>query len=177
MSLIYFVMNKKSGVSLIETVIYVAILAVLIVFTVNTILTMSSVYARARLIRRVAFDSETALERVTREIRLASSVDDGASSFDVNPSRVVLNTIKSFEDPTPEIKEFYLSGSRLAFREGAGAEKFLTSDDTDVSSFVVNKIQTQHSQALKITLIIEASGGKNQISRNFYQTAILKGGY
>lgn len=169
--------SKNSGISLIEVVVYVAILAVISVLVVNTILIMFSAFAKAKALRRVILDGETALERITRETRLASSVDDTLSSLGVDPSHLVLNTVRSSTNSTPVNKEIYISEGRIVLKEGTDPAEFLTSPSTTVSSFVVSKIDTTNSQAIKINLTIGIGTSSGQLSRSLYNTTILRGTY
>lgn len=165
------------GFSLIETVIYVAILAVLSVLVVNTILIMFSAFTKASILRRVTLDGETAFERITREIRLASSINDGSSILNVNPSRLALNTVRSATDSTSVTKQFYVSSGRLVLQEDSNPIEYLISPRATTTSFIVSKITTTHSQVAKISLTLEVGKGSNQVSRSFFNTVILRGSY
>lgn len=169
--------NSKSGYTLIETVIYTAILASLSIFVANTIILAFVSFNKARTDRRVVIDAETALERIARESRAALSVDEVQSVLGSNPSKLVLNSVVGFGDNTPITKQFFVSEGRLAFQEGAGQAKFLTSPASTVASFIVFKSDTAHSQAVKITLELEAGSGQSVTRRSFYISAVLRGGY
>lgn len=168
--------RRHLGYSLIETVVYTAILAALSVFVANTLLASFGALKAARANRRVVLSSETALERITREGRLASSVDENQSTLNQNPSTLVLNSVVSAGDSTPSSKSFFVSGGRLAFQQDGGEIKFITSPNADVSSFVVTKIDSLHSQLVKINLSINSSG-RSPVDRSFYASAVLRGGY
>lgn len=171
------VKNSKSGYTLIETVIYTAILTSLSIFVANTIILAFVSFNKARVDRRVVIDAETALERITRESRSALSVDEIQSVFGSNPSKLVLNSTVGFGDNTPIIRQFFVSGGRMAFQEGSGEIKFLTSPAATVSSFIVSKSDTARSQAVKISLSLEAGSGQSATNRSFYVSAVLRGGY
>ena len=169
--------NPQSGYTLIETLIYAAILASLSIFVANTIILAFASFNKARLDRRVVIDAETVLERIARESRTASSVDEAQSILGLNPSKLVLNSVVSPEDGTAITRQFFVSGGRLAFQEGSGEARFLTSPGSSVSSFVVSKSDTLRSQAVKVSLTLEAESGRNQTVRSFYVSAVLRGGY
>src|SRR3989344_7254095 len=170
-------MRYNRGASLIETLIYSAILAVLSVLAINTVLAMLSAFSQARALKQAGLSAETSLERLTREVRLASSIDEGASFFTASSSRLVLNTVKSAADPTPVSRQFFVSGSRMAVQEGSDPVEFLTSNKILISSFWAAKITTPNSQAVKVVLALETVPGKHQARQTFYQHVILRGRY
>jgi type II secretory pathway pseudopilin PulG len=167
----------KRGFSLIEIVIYVAILATLSVLVVSAIVIMFTAFAKAKLSQRTALDGQTALERLTREIRLGLSVNDAESILGTSPSKLVLNSVKSPTDSAPALKQFFVSDNRLVLRENSDPIIFLTSPKSAVSQFLISKISTAESEAVKISLTIEAKRGSAESSRLFYNTVILRGSY
>lgn len=168
---------KTSGYSLIEVVIYTAILASLTIFVANTVLLSFSSLKNARINRKINLSAETALERLIRESRLARSVDNTLSVLGSNPSTLVLESVASAVDATPSSKSFFISGGRLAFQKNGGEIKFLTAPNIYVSSFLVSKTESLHSEAVKINLILESSESASPVSRSFYISAVLRGGY
>src|SRR3989338_4825705 len=109
--------KTSAGYSLIEMVVYAAILATLAVFVSDTTIVSFKAFNQSRTNRRIVIDAETALERIVRESRMASSVDEIQSVFDSDSSVLVLNSQVSAEDPTSIAKKFFISGSRLVFQE------------------------------------------------------------
>ncbi|MBI5787157.1 MAG: hypothetical protein HY446_01245 [Candidatus Niyogibacteria bacterium] len=170
-------MSSNRGSSLIETLLYSAILIVLSVAAINTLLAMTSVFSQARALRQVGLNAETSLERLTREARLASGINEASSVFSATSSRLVLDTVRSSTDPTQVLKQFYVSGGRLALQENSDPAEFLTSNKVVVGSFWVDEITALNSEAVKIILELETAPGRNQASQTFYQSVILRGSY
>lgn len=167
----------KKGYSLVEAVIYTAILASLTIFVSNTVLLSFSALKNAKANRRTALSAETALERIIREGRMASSVNDASSVLGSDPAVLVLNSVVSATNNTPSSKSFFISEGRLAFRQDGGEIKFLTAPKISVSSFRVSKIESVHSQAVKINLALKPTDDALANERNFYLSAVLRGGY
>ncbi|MBI2039312.1 MAG: hypothetical protein HYT22_03495 [Candidatus Niyogibacteria bacterium] len=168
---------NNTGFTLAEIVVYIAILAALSVFVVQAILAMAATLAEAKTVRRLTLDGETALERITREVRLASAVDDAASTLGAHPSRLSLDTVRSSTDPTFSDKDFYVLQGRIAFAEDGGAADYLTSPTSSTTQFIVTKITTPRSQAVRIQLALQAGSGSKLVSRSFFNTIVLRGGY
>lgn len=169
--------RKNTGISLLETVIYLGILAIVSVFVINTLLLMFSTYNDTKVKKRIALEGAGVMERLVREIRLANSVDDGGSTLGTNSSHLKLNTVASWTDGTATTKEIYIQGSNLVFKEGVGSPIDITSSKTSVSVFRLDKITTARSEALKIELVISAPASSGQINSSFYNSVILRGGY
>lgn len=166
--------NRDGGVSIIETIIYVSILAVVSVLVVNMLIAMFTTFTHARIKKRLVSEGGGALERIVREIRLASSVSD--SGLEVDLSSVELNTVTSWTDTTSITKEFYVTNSQLFIQEGAIVQE-LTSPDVSITRFRVYKIATTNSEALKVELVLSLGSGSDQISQTFFTTVVLRGSY
>lgn len=169
--------SLKKGYGLIEVVIYTAILSALTLFVANTVLLSFSTLKSARINRRMALSAETALERIIREARMASSVDEALSVLGSDPATLVLNSVVSAENNAPSSKSFFVSGGRLALRESGGEIKFLTAPKISVSSFRVSKTESVHSQTVKINLNLKPADKALAEERKFYLSAVLRGGY
>ncbi|MBI2175407.1 MAG: hypothetical protein HYU35_01600 [Parcubacteria group bacterium] len=168
--------KSVEGTTLLETVFYVAVLAGLLLFLVNTLLVFSAALGQAKRVRRVTFDAETALERFVRESRLAFAVRS-ASMLDIPSSVLALDTVVSATDPAVTTKIFSVSGGRLTLQEGGGAHVALTSPDVTVSEFTVSKITAVHSEGVRVRLTLETRAGDMIIERTFLHTAALRGSY
>ena len=69
------------GSSLLETLIYAAILGLVAVFTTGSILAMMKSYSSVKMSRDLNFSASVAMERMTNEIRLANDIDDARKCF------------------------------------------------------------------------------------------------
>ena len=168
---------KTAGLTFMEVIVYTALLTVISVYAITVILGMVTAFAKAKTLHRLTLDGETALERISREVRLASAVDDASSVLGTNSSRLSLDTVKSEADSTPANKDFVVSGGRIALQEDAGPIQYLISPGASTTAFLVTKITTPRAQAVKIVLTLQAGSGQNLISRSFYNTIILRQSY
>src|SRR3989344_1463298 len=99
------------GYTLVEAIIYLAILAILTVTFISLLFTMVQAYTEFRLARDLVSSAALGLERLVRETRQAASVDLGLSVFGTPPGRLVLNTTD--ETGLPATVEFYLAAGTL----------------------------------------------------------------
>jgi len=163
------------GVSYVEMVIYVAILAVLFVLVINIATSMLSSYRQIKLSKNITIASVTLMERLVREIQNAKSVDQVGSVLGTNPGKLVLNTTDSAG--TPKVVEFYRSDLTLRVKEDAVDVGPLTASDDSVDSIIFRLIDTGFSEAVKIEVTLSSSLGSASTTKIFYDTVILRGSY
>ena len=164
------------GSSLLETLIYAAILGLVAVFTTGSILAMMKSYSSVKMSRDLNFSASVAMERMTNEIRLANDIDDAGSVFATSSGKLKLNTTDNFG--APATIEFFLSGTGVFIKEGGSASEALTSSTTEITNLIFNKITASTvSKAVKISLTAKARGGRMEKTEKFYNTAILRGSY
>src|SRR3989344_6135914 len=91
------IMGRKyiKGVSIIETLVYIAIVGFLVVFVVNSALGISTAANKTRLQRNILGEAGIGTERIVREIRLAKSVVVSDSVFGNESGILKLDTVKS----------------------------------------------------------------------------------
>ena len=141
--------GKSRGFTLLEALIYVAIIALLTVVVVNTAMVMTVTSAKARLKQNILGEGGVSLERLVREIRLADSVDVLGSTLGAHPGVLKMNTIVGASDETPITREFYLTGSTLVMKEGsADAVPFTENINITVLCFII-LIPPQHQRLLR----------------------------
>src|SRR3989338_10209773 len=170
-------MKKNSqGSSLLETLIYAAILGMVAIFTTDSILAMMKSYTSVKMSRDLNFSASVAMERMANEIRLANDIDEAGSVLAVSPGKLKLNTIDGSGFATTI--EFFLSGTGIFVKEGSSASEALTASTTEITSLIFSKITASTvSKAVKISLTAKAKGGRMEKTEKFYNTAILRGSY
>ena len=172
-------MNSRGGFSLVETLIYVAILAAVSIFIVNSILMITKSFNNYRAWRNVNAAGEAAMERMVREIKLADSINMGTSVFDSNPGHLALNTIDPDTEAATTI-EFYVSGNALMIKEGVQSGAVLTPSSVELMNLIFREVATStdtKSKAIRIEMEIRSGTGNYQKTARFYDTAILRRSY
>lgn len=156
-----------------ETIIYIAILATVLVVITSLFLTLMKTTGNIRLARKINSAAEISMERMVREIRLANDIDAAGSVFGSHPGRLKLNTIDI--NGSPATVEFYLSGSGLMIKDSDGVTENLTPSAIEVNGLVFNQILTSTtSRAIKIRLEIKGTNGNFQKTEYFYDTVVLR---
>jgi len=168
---------SKKGFSLIEMIVYVAIVALIFIVVMQTVLIISTSWGNARAKRNVINHGGAALERMIREIRLADSVDVSGSTLGTNPGRLRLNTIVSPSDTSATTREFFLSASTTMMAEGVLPDTELTAGVrvTNLTFYYIDNGDI--SEAVRVEMTVEDGVGRFEQSENFYGTAVLRRSY
>lgn len=169
----YFKKNK--GFTLVEMIIYVAILAIVSVIAINATLAMLRAFSDIRVSRDVNNTATVMLERIAREVRGATSVDTGQSILGVNPGVLILNTKDSGGNDTTI--EFSITNNLMRVKEGGVDKGALNSGSVVVDNIVYYLVSGVNSDAVKIEMQLTGKRGSVQKTRKFYDTVVLRGSY
>jgi len=169
--------QKQQGTTLLEAVIYVAVLAVLFVVVIHTALLATTAFGKSRVKRAIAAEGSTALSRILYEIRLAESVNVADSMFGSNAGVLSLVTEISADDPTPATRVFDIADGVVRLTEGGGLPTPLTGGTTATALSFYLLETGEVSQAVRVMLTVESAYKTLSDARTFYGTAVLRGGY
>ncbi len=153
-----------TGFSVVETLVYLAIVATALTLIVGTALGLSRAYGGAANLARIERDAVSALERITREARAGAAVDGVGSTL-----------VLSMDNGGT--REFFVSGGALHMKENGVDQGSLTGSAVAASSFVVRLITTGRSEAVKIELALQSGSGTASTTKRFYATTILRNSY
>lgn len=158
------------GYTLLEIVIYAAILAVIAILVVGSVLSIYQAFAKTRVERKLVLNGDIALETMIRGIRSATSSDTAVSVFGSSPGILQINADNSTE-------KFSLSGTTLQIKRGASAAENLTSSDVSVTSLIFYATSTANSKMITVRISLQAGSGVFQKTKNFYGSAVMRGSY
>lgn len=166
---------QKTGVTLVETVVYVTLLAMLTTVTVTSLVLLNKSLQGIILGRIVNDTAQEVMEKITREIRVANSVDTLESSLGINPSILVLHSTDTAGDAV-EIK-FEILASTLEFYRDGSLVGPLTPRQVTIDELIFDHIITPESEAVKVSLVLQAQKGSTNIEETFSTTVLLRGSY
>jgi hypothetical protein len=153
-------MNK--GVSILETVLYIAIFAMIALLTVHTVLAFTRAVGEIRNTRHTIRESAIAMERIIREIRATESIDTAASVFGSHPGKLILTNAS-------DTLTFSFSNGNIFLQKNSESAVSLTSDATTVTNLVFTHLTAANSEAIRIAMTID--------NNQFYGTAVLRTNY
>jgi hypothetical protein len=165
------VLHRRAGFSLIEMLIYVAIVSATGVFMVGLVISFARTFALASVTDDINESAMASLERVTKEVQAAGGINEAASTFSES-GELVLETENV--DGTPVSRRFYLDAGRLMLQDDAGTPLALTRDRIDVTTFYLEHLTSPHSEGVRITLVLEGSRGTITQQESFRTAALTR---
>lgn len=171
MNNIFIVKNSKKGFTLVEMLVYVAILSVLSVVVINTSLSLARSYNSLKVSRNINSAAIISFERMTRDIRLATNVDTSTSTLNSHPGRLGL------EIGTATTSHYYLDGTTLRVIENGVDAGALTTGDVEITNLIFRTVTDNTLQAVKIEMTIESTLGNTTKTEKFYDFVTLRGTY
>lgn len=167
--------HKNKGYSLIEMIVYLAIFTSVSVLVINSFITVLGSFSATRTNRDLLESGAVVIERITREIRQAESIDTINSVFNSSPGALQLNSIDS--GGSQMTIKFSVTNGAINLYEGGTLVGNLLGQNITATSLVFRRITTTNGEGVKIELTLQDNISKNLQTANFYNTIILRGGY
>jgi len=162
--------NKQKSFTLMEVLIYIAVLAIVVLIVFSFFLWATRANTKAKAMREVLDNARRAMEIMTYEIKEAKSIYTPTSTFDSHPGQLSLETKKYLpEGETTSYIDFYLCGFQLCLKKESQDPVTLTSDRVEVSNLMFSRIVTSGIPSIQINLEIDY---KNPTGRPEYQASI-----
>jgi len=167
--------KKNDGFSLVEMLIYIAILSFLLVIIINLLSGLLTSQRNLKSAKNIENSGIYGFERMVREIRDAKNIDTSNSQLNTNPGVLVLNTTD--ENNVDRTVEFFVSNETLHIKENGVDLGPLTPKNASVTNLIFRSVDTANSEAVKIEFTAESGSGQFYKQGNFYSTAILRSSY
>ncbi len=162
------IIKKTEGYALIELLFYISIFAILILVVINSMIVMTKSF-RETTLQAELVSASSIMERMSREIRQASSISS------ISANNLVLNTVDEFE--VNKTVEFLLSNSDVSFFENGLSQGNLNTPNIAVSNLTFTEITTNKSKAVKILITLYSTNDALNRTVDFYNTISLRGNY
>lgn len=160
---------------MVEMIIYIFILTLLLFVIVSLLTSLASTQRNFASARTVESAMVLSLEKITREIREASSIDIIDSVFNTNPGVLVLNstdTLGGEREVRFEIKE-----GTIHIIENDSDLGPITPRGAVVDNFIVRQTTTANTVGIKVELTVSAGLGNYARTESISVTASLRGSY
>lgn len=164
--------SKKSGYSLVEMVIYVAILSAISLVIINMLISFTKSYQTLGALRVAEHSGIDFMERVTREIRGATSVDSANSTLGTSPG--VLTLVSTFGGVSTTTK-FYVQNGIIKMDVNGVYFGPLTVSNSSTTNLTFTSLANSVSSAVKVDLTVQGTAGTATRVKSYHSTIILRG--
>ena len=164
-----FLKKHNKGYSLIEIIFYISIFVVLSLVVINALIVMTKAF-KENNIQADIVTSSSIIERISREIKQASSV----SNMSTNDLTVMVpNEVDALVRPV----RFLLSHGNVELYDNGVLVDNLNSNDVIVDDLTFSSVLTTTSAVVKINLSV--SSVRDPLGRvyDFQNTVVLRGSY
>lgn len=166
-------MLNKRGFTLVELIIYVAIVSSILIATTQYVATLARNRAKSEVLAEVAYNAAIIQAKLSYAARHAESLNVGSSTFGSDPGVLQLEMVDSGENPTI----FNLTADDGAAQMNInGTTTQLTTDRVNVTNFVFsNRTSSDDIGIIEVQYTIEAVNSSNSPFFDYveeFQTAI-----
>ena len=175
----HFNKNTKQGISLLEVLVYVAILGVISVFISNFLISVVNGYHRARSEREVVSQARLVLETIQKSASQANEVYSPTSRFNIDGGQLSLITqIGAISTHATIYLDYWVDNGVARMRQEGSAELSLSSASVRVSKLKFERIiQSLNREAIKIILQVDSASVKFPTTITLNSTIALRGNY
>lgn len=181
--MIFLVMINKNitkkylskGIVLIETVLYIVLLAVVMGVIVQMLLSLSGVYKNIKLTRELESSGAIVMETILREVRNASSVTVAQSVFNSDNGKLALVGINEAGDPY-EVA-FDLNNNLVRIAMDSGTAVALSARSATTSALRFSYVSNTNSEAVRVEITMTGNVQGVTKTEKFYGFAVLRGSY
>lgn len=171
----------SKGFTLIELIVYVAILGLISIFIADNLSQIVFAFNKARAEREVINNARISIETITKEIQEASLVYAPSSVFNSTTSQISLLTTNSPSAGHSEgYADIYTDNGRLYLKKEGSSALAITSNRVTVTQFRAEHIiQALNREDIKIilTVIYNTTSAKLASSATFNASVALRGAY
>jgi len=159
--------RKQNGFTLVETLIYVAIIGMVLSSFVVFSISISNSRSKTYVVQEVHANTRTALNVMSQKIRSATGVNTASSTFGVDPGFLSLSMASSTLNPTI----LALDSNILGIKEGSNATTSITSDEVKITNLVFTDLSgTGNRGNVRIEMTVEYNNIDTDIIYNYSQS-------
>lgn len=162
--------KANKGITLIELLVYIAVSTIIIISTFTFVISLIKAQAKVSMERETWESSQRVIDQITRELQKATLINEGASSFGVNPGVLDFETYQYDSDDIINMK-VYESGNRI-YIQTATYNDAMTSDDINITNLTF-ELFSSGSGVKNIKTTITAEKNEKVLGSNFNASTTL----
>lgn len=161
---------NNRGFTLVEVMVYLAILVIVSSVSVATLISYQDVIAEQKVKRLLTSNAQSVLERATREIRNADALDQFGSTLGTGSDVIDLTNIG--DDVV-----ISASGGAISIAVGSAPAVLLTDDEVNVDNFTAEFFDNGVTEFVSLAITLSATSSQRASTETFYGGAVLRGSY
>jgi prepilin-type N-terminal cleavage/methylation domain-containing protein len=130
--------NQQNGFTLVEFLIYIAIIAVILTSFIRFSISISDARSTAYVVQEVQVNGRMAVDIISQRIRASSGLNSAASTFGTDPG--VLSLFMDDVSKNPTSIQLNEDDGILEIIEGASAPISITSDEVQITNLVFTEL-------------------------------------
>lgn len=166
--------KTNSGFTLIELVVYMAGLLALGAVLIMMIIQFYGLYKEIIVVPQADRTALILVDRITKEIRSADSIDAINSQFDTTNGVLSLHVITN---GVTAVKKFYIQNGVVFVQEDSETPIKLSTSDFTVSNFNFTLVPTSVSQGIRFNLELQYTTNNSVETKSYTGFAILRESY
>ncbi|MDO8565087.1 MAG: prepilin-type N-terminal cleavage/methylation domain-containing protein [bacterium] len=164
--------QKQRGFSLVEMLVYITVLVFMLVIIIQVVVSLTKSDRIIKSLRNIENSAVLGIERISREMREAESINVGESILGTHPGKLVLQSTD--QSGNPRTVEFYLSSGQLILKENAVVLGPLTGSDAEITGLIFNRFSGTNSEGVRVEMTIESGTSTAYRTKKFYSTSIIR---
>ncbi len=166
-----FYSSRSRGFTLVETILYIFVLTIIVSITTLSVTTSFKFFEEIKSNRNIIDSSVVAMERISREIKQADSVDSVSPVFGTSSGSLYISTTES---GTTYTRSFAVSGGEIVLSQNGTVVGSLTSsNNVTINSLIFYRIVTSRGDAIRVVLTVSDTSSSPR-SVTFYNTINLR---
>lgn len=165
--------TKQTGLTLVEVLLYLAILATFLSVITSFIIILFQSRIKSETMEEVEFQGELIMQEITQSIRDAESINSPSQGNSADS--LSLEMPSASNNPTV----YSLSGNTLQIQEGSASSVNLSNSKVNVTALTFENLTRDNgSGIIKITYTIERINPENrneyEYTKSFYNSATIR---
>lgn len=166
--------SLNKGFTLPEIIVYIAILSIISLALAQTVVLANKSFQLARAERTIDASTLAAYDRMSREIRNASSVDTADSVLNATPGTLALFVGSG---GSQIVRRFFLSNGVIQVSDNGVFQGDLTSSEATTTSLIFRVLTATSTKAVRVEMAIAAQATSSIASEKFYDTFVVRSTY
>lgn len=162
--------NDKKGFTLVETLIYIAIIGTAVTSFVVFAISIGEPRNKTYATQEVQANMRTAVDLISQRVRAATGVNTGASTFGSDPGVLSLAMADSTKNPT--LIDLTADDGILRITEGVSSAVPITSTEVQVTNLVfTNLTPSGERESIRIEMTMEYNNSSGDVEFDYTQSA------